>query len=218
MRLHGEGARIRRLWRPWVIKRYLSNTKSPRLHIGCGGRIAEGWLNVDKFAASADTFLNAYKKFPFNDNTFDYVFSEHMIEHLKIDKVQGFLKEVYRVLKPGGIFRVTCPDLELFVEKYLNSDDEFFGKLKESVDWKGIKHPKLVWVIRSKGGVFMSVVVKEFHKHRWMYDFETLGSCLDEIGFASVAKKTYTESSSAELSKMDNEDLAYCTLYVEAQK
>jgi len=218
VKLHGEGARIRTIWRPFVIKKYLESTDIPRLHIGCGGKNIKGWLNVDKFAANADTFLNAEKRFPFEDDTFKYIYSEHMIEHLRINKVKGFLEEVYRVLKPGGIFRVTCPDLELFVDQYKSGDKAFFEELKKPVDWKGRKHPDLTWVVRSNGAIFMSVAVKEFHKHRWMYDFETLESCLREVGFKNIRKKSFQQSESSELSAMDNKELEYCTLYIEGEK
>ena len=84
MKLHGEGARLRKLWRPWVTKRYLETHPIKRLHIGCGWNRVDSWFNVDKFAANADTYLNAYKPFPFPSNTFDKAFSEHMIEHLSL--------------------------------------------------------------------------------------------------------------------------------------
>jgi ubiquinone/menaquinone biosynthesis C-methylase UbiE len=44
---------------------------------------------------------------PFMDNTFDFVFSSHVLEHVP-DKVKA-VKEIYRVLKPGGIFFCITP-------------------------------------------------------------------------------------------------------------
>jgi len=106
MRLHGDLARLRRLWRPIVIRNYLANTQEPALHIGCGGENRPGWLNVDRYNADADTYLDAGNPFPFKDNSFSLVFSEHMLEHLKIDRVNSFLSEVLRVLRPGGVCRI----------------------------------------------------------------------------------------------------------------
>ena len=88
MKLHGEGARLRRLWRPLVVNKYLKSTPVTLLHIGCGWNHVDGWLNVDKFAANADTYLNAYSRFPFPSESFDKVFSEHMIEHLEVDRLR----------------------------------------------------------------------------------------------------------------------------------
>jgi 2-polyprenyl-6-hydroxyphenyl methylase/3-demethylubiquinone-9 3-methyltransferase len=48
------------------------------------------------------------KKLPFKDNTFDKIVMSEVAEHLPND-VKG-LKEVYRVLKPGGVLCLTVPD------------------------------------------------------------------------------------------------------------
>ena len=218
MKLHGEGARLRKLWRPWVTKRYLETHPIKRLHIGCGWNHVDGWLNADKFAANADTYLNAYKPFPFPSNTFDKAFSEHMIEHLEVDRVRGFLQEVYRVLKPGGIFRVTCPDLELYANKYVQGDDEFFNKVAQCVESKRKKKPDLAWMVRGNGGAFMTGVVKNFHKHKWMYDFNNLSACLSDIGFEKVTKQKYGKSVDDELAAMDHSEHAFETLYIDAVK
>ena len=48
------------------------------------------------------------KELPFGDNTFDKAVMSEVAEHLPND-VKG-LKEVYRVLKPGGVLCLTVPD------------------------------------------------------------------------------------------------------------
>ena len=53
------------------------------------------------------------EKIPFNDNTFDYVLCSFMIFHMPEDVRLNGIKEVYRVLKPGGhlfILDFTLPD------------------------------------------------------------------------------------------------------------
>ena len=40
------------------------------------------------------------------------VYSEHMFEHVLPMDGAAFLKESYRILKPGGVLRVVTPDLE----------------------------------------------------------------------------------------------------------
>jgi predicted SAM-dependent methyltransferase len=51
----------------------------------------------------------------FEDNTFDYIFSEHMIEHVDHDGAVAMLRECYRVLKPGGTICMATPDLAVIV-------------------------------------------------------------------------------------------------------
>ncbi len=84
--------RFRVLVRNQKIKQHLKSNKSPRLHIGCGSNHVVGWLNADKFNPAADIYLNVYKKMPFKGNTFDYLYSEHTLEHLNITKVKFFWK------------------------------------------------------------------------------------------------------------------------------
>jgi len=218
MRLHGEGARLRALWRPFVINRYIQNTEIPRLHIGCGGSAASGWLNVDKFAREADTYLNAHERFPFKDNTFRLVFSEHTIEHLQIEKIHHFLSEIYRVMPPGGVCRITCPDLELYANSYVNNDAIFFEKINQGIAHIREKNPNVAWIVKTNGGAFISGIVKEFHRHRWMYDYETLDACLRAVGFRSTRKQSFQKSQEPLLAEMDNPDRAYETLYIEAVK
>jgi predicted SAM-dependent methyltransferase len=218
MALHGDLARLRRLWRPLKVRKYLAGTDEPALHIGCGGEIQPGWLNVDRYNAAADTYLDARNRFPFKDDSFTLIFTEHMLEHLQIDKVQQFLGEVLRVLKPGGVCRITCPDLHLFASNYLVHNDDFFEKVMQGIEHKRSKRPDLAWVVRTHGAVFMTGVVKEFHGHRWMYDYATLEACLREVGFEKIAQRSFQVSGNTRLANMDNPDREFETLYVEASK
>lgn len=48
------------------------------------------------------------EKLPFEDNFFDVVFSKSVIEHMRTP--DNFIKECYRVLKPGGRIILMTPD------------------------------------------------------------------------------------------------------------
>jgi len=90
-----------------------------KLHIGCGDHIIEGWLNTDGHPwAAGVTKLDATQVFPFPDASFDYIYSEHMIEHVSFDSGSKMLSECFRVLRPGGHLRVCTPDLEFLVDLY----------------------------------------------------------------------------------------------------
>jgi SAM-dependent methyltransferase len=47
---------------------------------------------------------------PFADGVIAKVQAQDVLEHLPLDKVPAVLDEIYRVLKPGGIFRLSVPD------------------------------------------------------------------------------------------------------------
>lgn len=75
-------------------------------------------------------------------------------------------------MKTGGTFRVTCPGLGLYIDKYVSGDSDFFNKVAQCVEHKRKKIPDLAWMVRGHGGALMTGVVKNFHKHKWMYDYE----------------------------------------------
>lgn len=65
------------------IDAYIQTHPIRKLHLGAATSLLDGWLNTDILPVSGKSiYLNATKLFPIADNTFDYIFSEHMIEHI----------------------------------------------------------------------------------------------------------------------------------------
>jgi SAM-dependent methyltransferase len=62
---------------------------------------------------------DATKRLPFNDQSLQFVFSEHFVEHIAADDCVRFLAEARRLLRPGGLLRLSTPDFALFAEHYL---------------------------------------------------------------------------------------------------
>ena len=54
---------------------------------------------------------------PYADNSIAKIQAQDVLEHLPFDKVPFVLDEIYRVLKPGGIFRLSVPDYRSPVHK-----------------------------------------------------------------------------------------------------
>ena len=214
----GDFALARILLRPLARRRYFAAHRVRKLHLGCGSKLVQGWLNADKFTWNADIFLDAYRRFPFPDRSFRIVYSEHLIEHVRIERVEGFLREVHRILEDGGLFRFSCPDLELYAARYVARDRDFFDPILGHFEVKRRTkpHPKY-WLVRTPGGAFMAKA-RQFHNHRWMYDFETVRSCLEEVGFGSVTKQSYGQSVVAEAGAMDSAEREFESLYVDALK
>lgn len=57
-------------------------------------------------------YFDIRRALPYADRTFDGVFLLHVLEHLTPQEGELLLREVYRVLKPLGLVRVSTPDLE----------------------------------------------------------------------------------------------------------
>jgi predicted SAM-dependent methyltransferase len=95
------------------------------LNVGCGGKYHKQWVNVDMVSKTTDIIAyNLLKGIPFSDNYFEVVYHSQVLEHFPKEKAIHFIKECYRVLKPGGIIRVVVPDLENIVNEYKKYLDE----------------------------------------------------------------------------------------------
>ena len=95
-------------WRRKKVKKYLDNSPEPKLQIGCDTNLLTGWLNsgISLKECWFGIYLDAGKPFPFPESSFNFVFSEHLFEHLNYQQATNMLKESYRVLKPEGVFRI----------------------------------------------------------------------------------------------------------------
>ena len=110
-----------------------SEIEPVRLHVGCGPRVLKGWLNVDFAFEPFEDYLQYYgdrfyppelrgdrtdffaidvtRGLPLPDESVDVVFHEDFLEHISQRDAVGFLADVRRVLVPGGVHRVSTPDL-----------------------------------------------------------------------------------------------------------
>ena len=99
-----------------------------------GRRVAPLLLPADRrrqFRELSDNVMrhDLRKGIPFPDGSADAVYHSHVLEHIDRDQVPGFLAEVHRVLRPGGIHRVVVPDLEPQARAYLQSlEDALAGR------------------------------------------------------------------------------------------
>jgi predicted SAM-dependent methyltransferase len=94
-------------------------TKLRYLNVGCGSKFHKDWVNVDMVSYSPYVQkCNLVKGIPFSDNEFEVVYHSQVLEHIPKDKAEGFIRECFRVLEPGGIIRIVVPNLEDIVDEY----------------------------------------------------------------------------------------------------
>lgn len=81
------------------------------IDIGCGRKKIAGSIGIDSSKmSSADIFIDLNRDaLPFEDDSVDFAYSSHTLEHLTKDGFFNVMREVYRVLKPGAQFNVLVP-------------------------------------------------------------------------------------------------------------
>jgi len=112
------------LGRP-VTRAYLNNwlrtDQRKILNLGGGSNCLSGCLTAD-IDARADVYVDITGPLPFPDSSVDSIFCEEVIEHISKSAGEEMLRECFRILKPGGIVRVSTPDLDYFAAR-LNGDE-----------------------------------------------------------------------------------------------
>ncbi|MGE7999170.1 class I SAM-dependent methyltransferase [Lysinibacillus sp. NPDC093190] len=94
------------------------------LNVGCGTTFHKAWVNIDMNGIHKEIInVDIRKGLPFEESSFDVVYSSHVLEHFSLQDASKLLNEIYRVLKPNGIVRIVVPDLEDITKKYLHSLD-----------------------------------------------------------------------------------------------
>lgn len=94
------------------------------LHIGCGNVILpKPFENLDTRQLQGVDHVSQAFPLPFEDDTFDLVYSSHVLEHFTREQTQPVINEWVRVLKPGGILRLSVPSIENLIKIYQISGD-----------------------------------------------------------------------------------------------
>jgi predicted SAM-dependent methyltransferase len=164
-----------------AIRRYLAGTHTRKLHLGTSYSVLSGWLNTDVIPVSKGViYLDATRPFPFADNTFDYVFSEHMIEHIDHESGLLMLAECHRVLKPGGKVRIATPDIEILMGLHTRQKD---AMQRRYIQWIA---DHCLSGIQDRDDVF--VINNGFRNwgHAFLYDRDTLTASMSRQGFANL--------------------------------
>lgn len=189
---------LARAMRPYQISKYLRSSQDfAGLQIGAGPHRLAGWLKTDLSPTNLTTvYLNAAKRFPFADETFDCVVAEHIIEHISYDEALRMLRECHRVLKRGGVARISTPDIELThrlmhhplapeLERYVSWSNAEFGQPDDSP---------------------IHVVNRLQHEwgHQFLYDAATLTDAFRRAGFVDTAQCKPGMSDHPALVNVDN--------------
>lgn len=141
------------------------------------------------------------KGIPFNKNTFDVVYSSHLLEHLDKNVAKFFCQECYRILKPNGIIRIVVPDLHKIVMNYCQAFlkiskekkeyskehemaiNELFGQMVRKETFATSNQKIIVQKIEN---FIRGNAQKAGEAHLWMYDKYSLKGLLNSAGFSEI--------------------------------
>lgn len=138
-------------------------------------------------------YLNLGKRFPFASGEIDNAFSAHVLEHLYREQARNCVAEVHRILKPGGVFRVSVPDLDWAVDNYDRKNPDALLKL-----------------------IYESEQQYDKNRHHWMYNEHSMRALLLGAGFREAARCEYKQGRCPDLDRLDNRPEG--SLFMEAVK
>ena len=171
------------------IRKYLSDNAVRKLQLGSSENVLDGWLCTDLHPPDPRVvFLDASCRFPFEDSTFDYIYSEHMIEHLPYEQGLAMLKECNRVLKNRGRIRIATPDLRVVAglcASELNEDQQRY------LEWAT---REFLPEGRSDRPAFVVNNLFRAWGHQFLYDEPLLRDALTDAGFTDIRRCEIQES------------------------
>lgn len=196
-----------------ILYRFFRAPKSGlvKVHLGPGqNKYIPGWINIDAnmFTGKCDVWADLRNPLPFDSGVVGAIYSHHMIEHLP--DLAFHLREVFRCLQPGGIYRVGGPNGDSAINKFIEGDKGWFG------DWPDKRN--------TIGGRFENFVFCR-GEHLTILTFTFLEELMSDVGFTNIrkclpAKQTYFKEMFTDCLPWEEEsDYGWPhTLIIEAEK
>jgi len=172
---------------------------SPRgLHIGAANFVLDNWFNTDLDPRTPGVYyLDATQPLPFPDDSFDYIFSEHMIEHVPFRAGTNLLIECRRVLRPSGVVRIATPNLRNILALVSTCDagtETYLTWAVQTFNLPAEPFPKATVVVNN---LFRS------WGHQFLYDPETMRRAMEEAGLRDIIEQPVGISAHPSLRRLE---------------
>lgn len=198
---------------------------------GCGFSSAKNWRNFDaspalrferlpligrvytkneqRFPSNVE-YGDIIKGLPLTDSSCDGVYASHVLEHLSLADFRAALRNTYRILKPGGIFRLVVPDLETLARRYLESESP-------DASLEFMRATDLGKESRLRG---IRLIVSQLgnSQHLWMWDYSSLENELSDAGFVGIRRCFFNDSSDKAFLEVEEESRFIDSVGIECGK
>jgi len=160
------------------LKLWLRPTAERQLELGSGPVRKEGWITLD-MCRGEDVYWDLRRRLPFGEDAFDRVYCSHVLEHFAYHDLRNLLREVRRVLRPGGQFLIAVPDTALYVKAYLEHREA--SNLLRYLPAKHSDRPMDI----------LNYIFYMDGQHRFMFDEDNLAHHCREAGFGSCVSRDF---------------------------
>jgi len=135
------------------------------IHLGCGLQNDTRYINVDGVAFPHVHYAGEVEKLPmFKNNFADLIYACHVLEHISHQEMIKVLTEWQRVLKRGGVLRLSVPDFEKIIAIY-EAENESITKIIQPL---------------------MGTQEGKYDFHKTIFNEKYLSNLLIEAGFSKV--------------------------------
>ncbi len=182
------------------------------LHIGCGLIVGNSWKNIDispslkiskipllgepivrliggpKWSRAVEC-QDIVKGLNIKPNSCDLIYAAHVLEHLSLCDFHQAMQNIISYLKPDGVFRTIVPDLEQYINAYLQTQ-----KNNQLVSQAAPNFIENIGMGEQQHRNSMTQRLKTAfanNRHQWMWDEGSLAEAFQEHGFKSIRRCHY---------------------------
>ena len=181
-----------------------------KLHLGCWTRYIEGYVHVDLCDLPHIDYKSSIDSLPFiHTNSVDTIYCSHAFEYFDRQMAPLVLREWRRVLKPGGILRLSVPDFAALIKVYEATNDinKVLGPLFGRMEVANVDPIQIIY-------------------HKTVYDFNSMFALLESEGFVNINRYDWRDTehsaiddhSQAYFPHMDKENGLSISLNIESKK
>ena len=127
-----------------ILRSEIRKRRELHIHFGCGNINDARFLNIDARPFYHVDFVTRSPMLrPFGNGSADSIYACHVFEHFPVSQQAAVVKRWFEILKPGGKLRLSVPDFDKLIAKYIEGnrnirDIEFM--LMGGQDYRGNFH------------------------------------------------------------------------------